>query len=55
MEAIFSRHKTGKAMLDMLNKYAPAFGMIGTLLDSSSCWETWTILPPLVPVWPSPC
>ncbi|MCA9097331.1 MAG: motility protein A [Planctomycetaceae bacterium] len=32
MEAIFSRHKTGKGVLDTLNKYAPAFGMIGTLL-----------------------
>src|SRR5438105_3682813 len=32
MEAVAQRHKTGKSMLDMLNKYAPAFGMIGTLV-----------------------
>jgi chemotaxis protein MotA len=32
MEAVAQRHKTGKAMLDTLNKYAPAFGMIGTLV-----------------------
>ncbi|MFO1021227.1 MAG: motility protein A [Planctomycetales bacterium] len=32
MEAMAGRHKTGKAMLDTLNKYAPAFGMIGTLV-----------------------
>jgi chemotaxis protein MotA len=32
MDAVGQRHKTGKAMLDTLNKYAPAFGMIGTLV-----------------------
>lgn len=32
MESVAQRHKTGKAMLDTLNKYAPAFGMIGTLV-----------------------
>jgi len=32
MEAVAGRHRTGKAMLDTLNKYAPAWGMIGTLV-----------------------
>lgn len=32
MESVANRHKTGKAMLDTLNKYAPAWGMIGTLV-----------------------
>lgn len=32
MDAVGNRHKVGKAMLDALNKYAPAFGMIGTLV-----------------------
>ena len=27
-----SRHKTGKNLLETLGRYAPAFGMIGTLL-----------------------
>ncbi|HNQ22321.1 MAG TPA: MotA/TolQ/ExbB proton channel family protein [Phycisphaerae bacterium] len=32
LEAIESRHGEGKALLDALGKYAPAFGMIGTLI-----------------------
>lgn len=32
MDAIALRHKIGKQMLDQLVKYAPAFGMIGTLI-----------------------
>ena len=32
MESLAGRHKTGKAILDTLNKYAPAWGMIGTLV-----------------------
>jgi len=32
IESVSNRHKTGKAMLDTLNKYAPAWGMIGTLV-----------------------
>lgn len=32
MEAISKRHKNGKATLDALGRYAPAFGMIGTLM-----------------------
>ncbi len=32
METVATRHKIGKAMLDTLTKYAPAFGMIGTLV-----------------------
>jgi chemotaxis protein MotA len=32
MEAVAGRHKIGKSLLDTLNKYAPAFGMIGTLV-----------------------
>ena len=31
-EAVANRHKTGKAIMDTLNKYAPAWGMIGTLV-----------------------
>lgn len=31
-EAIASRHKMGKAVMDTINKYAPAWGMIGTLV-----------------------
>jgi chemotaxis protein MotA len=32
LEALMDRHAQGKQMLDALGKYAPAFGMIGTLL-----------------------
>jgi len=32
IEAVANRHKNGKAVFDTLNKYAPAFGMIGTLV-----------------------
>jgi chemotaxis protein MotA len=32
LECMVGRHKTGKSMLDTLNKYAPAWGMIGTLV-----------------------
>lgn len=32
MLAMSSRHKTGKALLETMGRYAPAFGMIGTLL-----------------------
>ncbi len=32
MEAIASRHKVGKSIFDTYGRYAPAFGMIGTLV-----------------------
>jgi chemotaxis protein MotA len=32
LEAIDERHAQGKAVLELLGKYAPAFGMIGTLV-----------------------
>ncbi|HRX84732.1 MAG TPA: motility protein A [Phycisphaerae bacterium] len=32
LESIEARHGTGKALFDNLGKYAPAFGMIGTLV-----------------------
>lgn len=32
MEAMAVRHKTGKSLLDGMGRYAPAFGMIGTLI-----------------------
>ncbi|MBI1315040.1 motility protein A [bacterium] len=32
MQAMASRHKTGKSLLETLGRYAPAFGMIGTLV-----------------------
>jgi chemotaxis protein MotA len=32
MEAIARRHKEGKAILDQIARFAPAYGMIGTLL-----------------------
>ncbi len=32
MEAIAKRHKEGKAILDQVGRFAPAFGMIGTLM-----------------------
>ncbi|MCA8986306.1 MAG: motility protein A [Planctomycetaceae bacterium] len=32
MEAVSSRHKTGKSLMDTMGRYAPAFGMIGTLM-----------------------
>lgn len=32
LEALMDRHAQGKQVLDALSKYAPAFGMIGTLL-----------------------
>lgn len=32
LDALNERHVQGKAMLDTISKYAPAFGMIGTLL-----------------------
>ncbi len=32
MEAVAQRHKTGKSLMETLGRYAPAFGMIGTLI-----------------------
>jgi chemotaxis protein MotA len=32
LEAVGERHSNGKAIFDALGKYAPAFGMIGTLI-----------------------
>lgn len=32
LEALSERHRLGKAIFDYLGKYAPAFGMIGTLI-----------------------
>jgi chemotaxis protein MotA len=32
MEAVNARHRDGKLLLDQFGKYAPAFGMIGTLI-----------------------
>jgi chemotaxis protein MotA len=32
MEAVATRHKDGKNLYDQMGKYAPAYGMIGTLL-----------------------
>jgi chemotaxis protein MotA len=33
MQATAARHSSGKGLLETLGRYAPAFGMIGTLLD----------------------
>jgi len=32
MNAIAQRHKTGKSIMETVGRYAPAFGMIGTLM-----------------------
>ena len=32
IQAVAARHKTGKALLETMGRYAPAFGMIGTLM-----------------------
>ena len=32
LENVLERHEAGKGMLDALGRYAPAFGMIGTLI-----------------------
>ena len=32
MDAVASRHRNGKSMLDQMGRFAPAFGMIGTLM-----------------------
>ncbi len=32
VDSVAERHKTGKMLLDTLGRYAPAFGMIGTLM-----------------------
>jgi chemotaxis protein MotA len=32
LDALATRHRDGKALLDTMGRYAPAFGMIGTLL-----------------------
>ena len=32
LQTVADRHATGKAMFDLIAKYAPAFGMIGTLV-----------------------
>jgi chemotaxis protein MotA len=32
LDSLAERHGTGKGMLDAFGKYAPAFGMIGTLI-----------------------
>jgi len=32
MDAVATRHRNGKSLLDQMGRFAPAFGMIGTLL-----------------------
>ena len=32
MDAVATRHKNGKSMLEQMGRFAPAFGMIGTLM-----------------------
>lgn len=32
IDAVAERHKTGKGLMDTMGRYAPAFGMIGTLM-----------------------
>lgn len=32
IDAVSQRHKTGKLLMDSMGRYAPAFGMIGTLM-----------------------
>jgi chemotaxis protein MotA len=32
MEAVATRHREGKSIMDQMGKFAPAFGMIGTLM-----------------------
>lgn len=32
MEAVAQRHKSGRSLMETLGRYAPAFGMIGTLM-----------------------
>jgi chemotaxis protein MotA len=32
MDAVATRHRNGKAVIDQLGRFAPAFGMIGTLM-----------------------
>jgi chemotaxis protein MotA len=32
MDAVATRHRTGKSVVDQLGRFAPAYGMIGTLL-----------------------
>lgn len=32
MDAVAQRHKIGKSLMDTMGRYAPAFGMIGTLM-----------------------
>ena len=32
IDAVAGRHKTGKALMDTMGRFAPAFGMIGTLM-----------------------
>jgi chemotaxis protein MotA len=32
LDAVATRHKSGKAVVDQLGRFAPAFGMIGTLM-----------------------
>ena len=32
LDSVAARHKTGKSLFDTLGRYAPAFGMIGTLM-----------------------
>ena len=32
MEAVANRHRNGKKVLDQMGRFAPAFGMIGTLM-----------------------
>lgn len=32
MDAVATRHRTGKGVLDQMGRFAPAFGMIGTLM-----------------------
>jgi len=53
MEAVAGRHKNGKALMDTVGRYAPAFGMIGTLMGLIIMLGTWMIQKPLVRGWRS--
>ena len=52
MDTTERRHRMGQNIFSKWGELAPAFGMLGTLMDSSSCWPISRMRQPSVLVWP---
>ena len=54
MDAVATRHRNGKSLLDQMGRFAPAFGMIGTLMGLIIMLGNLTTPTPSGPAWPWP-